>query len=130
MNKKALSILICLALVSLACLQSAVVADGGGKPTTSPTPVMQTSTSSPVVDISPSSPASPVGRGSLCAQVIASKALNLRKGASEHTQILAWLRNGDQVQVIGVDGDWSMIDASGVIGYVRSLYLQKSDCSK
>jgi uncharacterized protein YgiM (DUF1202 family) len=130
MNKKALSILMCLAFVSLACLQSAVVADGGEKPTTSPTPVMQTSTSSPVVDISPSLPASPIGSGNLCAQVIASKALNLRKGASEHTQILAWLRNGDQVQVISIGGDWWMIETDSKIGYVRSMYLKQGECSK
>jgi len=129
MNKKTISILIYLAFLSLACLQTAIVANDltPGAESISTSTFRPISGSATVQNLPSASPTEPFFT---CAQVIASKALNLRKGASEHTQIITWLRNGDQVRVISVDGDWWMIDAGGTIGYVRSMYLAQGDCLK
>lgn len=65
----------------------------------------------------------------MCAEVIAEKALHLRKGPSEKDIVLTWLFNGDVVQVISKrDPDWWRIDASGVTGYARAKYLKEREC--
>jgi uncharacterized protein YgiM (DUF1202 family) len=84
-----------------------------------------------VVEISPSPFPSPAGRGERCAQVTASKSLNLRSGASEHSQIIAWLDSGDIVSVTDQsDSEWWKISTGDLNGYVKARYLAESECEQ
>jgi uncharacterized protein YgiM (DUF1202 family) len=124
--KKMLIFIFCLALTSLACLQSAMVA-GPVQTETAATPEL-------VIDPTPSpSPKSTndFGEGSkvTCAKVIAIEALNVRFGASDREKVLTWLKSGELVQVLDQsDRDWWKIERGGKSGYVRSSYLQESEC--
>jgi len=124
--KKITLALLCLALTSLACLQTAVVAQDI-KVTTSPTFVKVQ-----VLVAEPTSTevATAAAEGQICARVVAIEALHLRTGANEHAIVLTWLKNGDVVQVIDQsDGDWWFVESStGRSGYARSVYLQESEC--
>jgi len=49
--------------------------------------------------------------------------LNIRRSPSTSSDILGTLASGAAVTVTGVSGDWSMITANGIVGYVKSSYL-------
>lgn len=50
--------------------------------------------------------------------------LNLRSGASANLKSLCVLPAGQEVSVVA-GGDWSMVNARGRVGYVKSSYLSK-----
>ena len=50
--------------------------------------------------------------------------LNVRTGAGMNYEIIDQLRPGEEVKVIGVDGDWYQITVPEKNGYVHSDYLE------
>lgn len=124
--KKLILISLTLAAASLACLGSAAVAE----PTTSPTSATFVKVTEeaagevfeiPVLDMTITS--------QTCAVVIAVEALHVRQGASVEDIVLAWLNNGDVVNVIDqADSDWWRIERDGIVGFARSIYLQERTC--
>lgn len=128
--KKIFVLILCLALMSLACLQTAMV--GGPVQAGIATPAGENVKEilEPTETITPS--LSLKGEeAQKCAKVIAIESLNMRVGASENELIVTWLKNGEQVQVIDqLDPKWWRIDAQGVVGFARSVYLQEVECVK
>ena len=89
----------------------------------------ETASADEVFDLPVSQISSATATNKVCAVVIAVEALHLRKGPSEDDIVLTWLKNGDVVQVVSdANIDWWRIDARGVSGYARSIYLQESEC--
>ena len=124
--KKILILILCLALMSLACLQSAVLVQpitassktesSVSEPTTNPVKGFATS-----VATQSAAPA--------CAKVIAIEALNVRNAPNETAVVLAWLKSGEVVQVINkTNADWWRVKSTAKVGYVRSSYLKESEC--
>lgn len=133
--KKIIYLLFGLSLLSLACLQTAMVADPAQTGTaTAAEPTFASLTSNMEVgdgfdDLEQADPAP--ANPQICAQVIAIEALNVRFGASEQDNVMTWLRSGEVVQVLDrSDADWWKIERQGVIGFARSVYLQESECEK
>jgi uncharacterized protein YgiM (DUF1202 family) len=130
--KKILFLILALALMSLACLESAAVSNQPAviseKQTTAAVTDMPTADVS-IATLTPSP--SPKKQGETCARVIASDALNLRMESNEQSRILAWLKNNDVVIVVDTsNADWWYVESPLMSGYVRSSYLQKSECVK
>lgn len=50
--------------------------------------------------------------------------LNVRKGAGMNYEVIDQLRPGEEVSVIGTDGDWYQITVPAKTGYVHSDYLK------
>ena len=127
--KKLILFIGCLALLSLACLQTVAVADQipvstATHSTATTSPVHVAKATSTIVAMAPGRHAE---QG--CAVVTAIEALHVRQGTSERTIILAWLRNGDVVHVVDQsDGDWWFIEHAGKSGYARSTYLKAKEC--
>jgi uncharacterized protein YgiM (DUF1202 family) len=119
-------LILCLALISLACLSTAspMVTYPADTPTAG-----ATASADEVFDLPVSQISSATATNKLCAVVIAAEALHLRIDANEHARILTWLKNGEVVQVVSdANIDWWRIDARGVSGYARSIYLQIVEC--
>jgi len=126
MKKRLVVVLISLALMSLACLQSARISTAQAV-TMAPTFATQTQTVTPI----PTFPLQGEGAApvELCALVIAEEALNVREGLSVHSQILTWLNSGDVVRVLDQsNADWWRIEHAGVSGYTRSIFLEEKEC--
>lgn len=124
MKRKTILILICLAFINLACLQTAMTASNLAP--TSPVEVTQT-LEQVSVEISPTGTA-PVA---VCANVIASESLNIRDGASEHTPVMGWLQRGDIVRVTDQsDPEWWGITIGDLEGFVKAEYLVESECER
>ena len=124
--KRLTIVVLCLALSSLACLQSAMMPPA---PVVTMAPTFATQTAAPVSEILPSALPSATSAAERCAVVIASDALNLREGLSVHSQVLTWLDRGDVVHVVDLsNGDWWKVEYAGVTGFVRSIYLQERMC--
>lgn len=124
--KKLVLLSLTLAIVSLACLETAAIA----VPTASPT-----SAAFVKVDVHPAGAVfEPVIITStpalqICARVIAIQSLHVRAGASENDIVLAWLKNGEVVNVIDQANDeWWRIEHEEIVGYARSIYLQEGAC--
>ena len=49
--------------------------------------------------------------------------VNIRAAASMDADIIGQLSSNDRVTVLGIEGDWTKIQANGVVGYVYSKYL-------
>ena len=57
----------------------------------------------------------------------ADSSLNIRESASADSARIASLSDGDEVEVLGHEGDWTWIrTADGVVGYVVSTYLNEN----
>ncbi len=54
-----------------------------------------------------------------------SSSLNMRSGASTSTKVVTRLKNGTQVDVYAIEGDWVEIGVNGTRGYVMKKYLVK-----
>lgn len=119
-------LIICLALTSLACLQTV----GAVAPESSVITVTAPATSTLVHVAEPTLTKVATAAAPLCAVVSANKALHLRREANERAVVLAWLMHGDVVRVVpaGQSGDWWFIEHEGVYGYARSKYLQEGEC--
>ena len=124
--KKTIVLFLCLALISLACLQTIPISESLA-PVTSPTFVKVEE--NPAGAVFESVEIMRVPFSEVCAVVIAIEALHLRKGPSEDGIVLTWLKNGDVVNVLDqAHDDWWRIERAGVSGYVRSIYLEIGDC--
>lgn len=140
--KRLLMFVACLALLSLACLQSAIVSDQSTEPTTGEsqlTVISEPTESTESVflenvgddggDLSLTPPISLQEDGDLCAVVVADVALHVRQEASERALVLDWLARGDVVHVVDQsDGDWWFIEREGISGYARSVFLKEQEC--
>lgn len=99
-------------LVSLACLS--VIEPHATYPT-----------DTPVVSPSPLPSEDPAK----CAVISADEALHLRIGAGVASQVLAFMKRGEVVQLISsANSDWWLIKRGDLVGYARSKYLVKSEC--
>ena len=126
--KKIIYLLLGLSLLSLACLQTAMV---NGPVQTGTAKAAEFVTQIPSMEVSGGldTPAATRPPEFSCAQVIASRALNVRFGASDRDLVLTWLISGEVVRVVDrSDRDWWKIERDGVIGFARSRYLQESEC--
>lgn len=125
MKKIVISIL-CLAFVSLACLQTGgVIVEPVQLATIAPTESMVATSAAEVVKIGQSATTAPM----VCARVIADKAVNLRKVAAASDSVLTWLKRGDLVQVLDSrDPVWWGVRFEGLEGFARSAYLQIDRC--
>lgn len=135
--KRLTIVILCLALLSLACLQSAGVSDQQLAISLTPTILISESAAGAVYDVEAINDIVPtltkvspaIAAARTCARVTAVDALHLRKGPSENDIVLAWLNHGDLVQVLDQsDPDWWFIESRGVSGYARSIYLQIGVC--
>lgn len=135
--KRFMIVISCLALISLACLGSAV---SDQQLAISVPPVEAATTEEPagavydVLEILVAEPTltkveSPVEEPRTCARVVALEALHLRNGPSENDIVLAWLKRDDLVQVKSkAIADWWLIEYESRVGYARSFYLEEVEC--
>lgn len=108
-----------LVFVSLACVQSATLAEPAPSPTV-------TEISSGAVYWMPTVTALPKSR---CARVTAPVSLHLRLQSNAGSHVIAYLLHGDIVTVIDkLESDWWLVDHVGVSGYARSKYLEIVEC--
>lgn len=61
--------------------------------------------------------------------IVNTEGLNLRAEASEDGNILAVLNTGDSGEVVGSDGDWTMVSAAGNEGYVKTEFILTDDAA-
>ena len=124
--KKLIIFFICLALASLACLETSSNELPIKELTAVATRIENTPTNTaPAMVKIPTVTAAP----EICARVIANTAQNLRARADLFSPVLAWLNNGDVVQVIGQsDPDWWHVKRGGDIGFARSIFLEVVEC--
>lgn len=124
--KKMIIMILCLALLSLACLETSSSAIATEQitevPTRSKKMAMATAPAMVEIRILTAEPET-------CAKVIADTAQNLRARADLFSPVLAWLKNGDVVQVIGQsDPDWWHVKRGDDIGFARSIFLEVVEC--
>ena len=127
MNKMIIMFL-CLALLSLACLETSSNAIATEQLTVVATRIENTPTNTApaIVKISTVTAAPEI-----CARVIANTAQNLRSGADPDYQILTQLAHGEEVQVIGQsNADWWHVKRGDDIGFARSTFLEVVECVK
>jgi uncharacterized protein YgiM (DUF1202 family) len=117
--KKNIMILTCAALLSLACLQTAVLQ----------TAAPGTPSAIPSVTEAATSTQEPTATAQACAVVTASEALNVRAQPNEHGNILGWLAADDVIRVEDAAGEWWLVSADpSLTGYVRAAYLARREC--
>lgn len=124
--KRIAIVILCLASMSLACLQGVAIADE-----LVPTVGATNDQGKAVTDL-PALPTQAPTAGAVsdqCAEVIAARSLNLRSRASEHAPVLTWLKRGEVVELIGAgNSDWWLIRSGEVVGFARSIYLHRKAC--
>jgi len=125
--KKMIVAFLCLALVSLACLDSAALDLVSADQTIVATCMnLMATTADATADDHPTLTNAP----QLCAAVIAETAENLRAGADLNARIIDHMKHGDVVQVINRDDSmWWRVAHDGREGFARSLYLQIAECA-
>jgi len=128
MKKTILILTLVLSLASVACLQSATLAQSPTDPAPTKTAIPQ-QTSEPesgaVFEIPAPETAIPA---KTCAIVTAVQSLNLRELPSEKSKAISWLPADTIVTVIGTVGDWWKIESAVDTGYARAQYLQETKC--
>lgn len=113
--KRTLVLIVAIALLSLACVQSAIVASEGAIET--PARFILSTEQEPT-----SSP-------HLCAVVTAVEALHLRDVPAADGLVLTWLKHGDAVRVVDqINGDWWRVRIGDLEGYARAAYLEVASC--
>lgn len=115
--KKTTVLILCLALVSLACMWTAspMVTETADAIAPGDALVVVTSTAVP----------------RSCARVTAEQALNLRMEPNERARVLTWLEHDDLAQVIDQsNADWWLIGYQSFVGYARSVYLVIQECDE
>lgn len=124
--RKMIIMILCLALLSLACLEtsSSAIATEQIIEVATRLEKMATITAPAMVKIT-----IVTAEPETCAVVIADTAQNLRARADLFSPVLAWLKNGDVVQVIGQsDADWWHVKRGDDIGFARSIFLEVVEC--
>jgi uncharacterized protein YgiM (DUF1202 family) len=124
MNKHIIYILV-LVLASLGCLQTTMPATiaNTSEPAASPETPMEDPAGAVFQIPAEWEDAQPTARP-YCATVTASEALHLRAEPNDKAQVLAYLKNGEQVRILDV-GAWWKIEAQGKTGYANAKYLQE-----
>jgi uncharacterized protein YgiM (DUF1202 family) len=124
---KRISVLIlCLALASLACLQSSTIAEETAMPDATISPLI---TGAPVQLQTLTNVPTAGAWFPTCAVVIAETALNLRSEMSDQSGILTRMNHGDVVRVLGKsDAGWWLVVYESYLGYARSIYLEERTC--
>ena len=124
--KKIFVLILGLSLMSLACLQSAVLVQPIAAISKTESSVSEPTANS-VKGFATSAATQPAAPA--CAKVIAIEALNVRNAPNETAVVLAWLKSGEVVQVIdNTHADWWRVKSIAKVGYVRSSYLKESEC--
>lgn len=75
----------------------------------------------------PSTPETP--KESVGNVINAPNGLRVRQGAGTSYSVVGWLSNGDQVKVLGKEGQWYKIDNKGTQGYIHGDYLRLKEDS-
>ena len=52
--------------------------------------------------------------------------VRIRQKATTESEVLDVLMEGDQVEILGEEGDWYKVQAKGHIGYVSKAFITKS----
>jgi len=124
--KKLCMFILCLALVSLACLDTSAAMVLTAAPSQMPTRFEVTAFSTAaVVEALPTMtlPAQ------LCAVVVADEAVHLRGFSGISSRIIGFLNAGDVVQVVSRNNaDWWQVKHGEAVGFARSSYLKIVDC--
>lgn len=121
-------IMICVALwgTSLACLQAAATAETPGAVAPLAFGTQAEDSAGAVYEIPPTIE---TRTRQSCAVVAAEVALHLREDASAGAAVLGWLDHGERVRVIDQSrGDWWLVQAHGLTGYARAMYLVDGGC--
>ena len=105
------TLLIILALASLACVQSAAL------PRTTP----EAGTAASSTALSPNPQAGPK-----CLR--AQTKLHIRAAPSEKSQVLFWLQEGQTAKIQAVITDWSLVTFGNLTGFVKTKYTKEIDC--
>lgn len=117
---------LCLAFFSLACLSTSAAISAVPVSTVTVSQIMLSTATNTLRGLDTPTATRPLVK---CARVVAIEALHLRKGPSEKDIVLAWLKHNDIVVVVDeVHADWWHIESGVYSGYVRSIYLQESEC--
>src|SRR5689334_21323985 len=126
--KKISIFILCLALTSLACLQTAMAAQNISATASATFVKVQVYAADPTPSPSPKS-TNDFGEVRRCARVVAIESLHLRQEASENSLHLAYMQHGEVVRVLDRSNvDWWFVERKGISGYARSVYLQESEC--
>lgn len=114
-----------LMITSLACLQTAMIAESPTDPAPTKTAILQ-QTSEPDSGAVYEIPTQ--GQKQTCAIVTAVQSLNLRELPSEKSKAISWLPANTIVIVVGRVGDWWKVESAVGDGYARAQYLKESEC--
>lgn len=118
-------------LVSLAC-SIGTIPDGRTAPPAASTPQLMTGDTPEAPEIEDHAGAVyqiPTVENKLCATVTAAEALHLRAEPRQGAAFLAYLKHGQEVQVITPGRDWWKVrTAAGLTGFAWSKYLQEGKC--
>jgi hypothetical protein len=125
--KKLCYLFLCLALISLACLDTVVdlpitKTPGAAAPTLTNLPTA----AARILKVDPTLTNAPL----VCARVIAETAEHLRIDADYHSRSLTHLRSGQIVFVVDqANPDWWLVVRGAYYGYARSIYLKEVECA-
>ena len=56
--------------------------------------------------------------------IVNNNKLNVRSGPSKEDDVIGQLKDGDEVDITGVDGDWYRIEYDEEVGYVAAKYIE------
>jgi len=118
-------LLLILALSSIACLQTAIIADAPTPAPSTPTAILPEETEAHEVLTAESQPLK-----ATCAIVTAIQSLNLREKPSEKSAKVTekGLPAKNIVIIIGKVGDWWKVESALGTGYARADYLKETEC--
>lgn len=131
--KRVCLFLACLALTSLACLQSAAIGEQKMPNSDQLSVISEQATNTPddAVTMIEIDMDVAIEKSESCAKVIADSFLHLRSGAGTDWQVIAYLKYAQVVRVINRDNsEWWKVNDGLMIGYARSKYLETVECHK
>lgn len=97
--------------------------EGEATPAPEATPVSEVT---PAPEVSAEPTPAPEGTDAVVATENENGSVNIRAAASIDSEIIGTLTSGMSVTVLGVEGDWTHVNAGGIVGYVFSKYLKAS----
>ena len=56
--------------------------------------------------------------------IVSNDKLNVRSGPSKEDDVIGQLKDGDEVDITGIDGDWYRIEYDEEVGYVAAKYIE------